>query len=143
MSRRRPRRAAFTLIEVLLVLVILVILGSLVGVQMRGAQKKAQRSAAKIQVNNFDGPLGLYVQDMGNYPSTAAGLEALRTAPGEAQGQGTKWAGPYLDKNVPVDPWNRPYQYASPGRHNPDGYDVWSLGPDGADGTADDIGNWE
>ena len=143
MSRRRPRRAAFTLIEVLLVLVILVILGSLVGVQMRGAQKKAQRNAAKIQVDNFDTPLGMYVQDMGNYPSTAAGLEALRSSPGEAQGQGSKWQGPYLDKAVPVDPWNHPYQYASPGRHNPDGYDVWSTGPDGADGTDDDIGNWQ
>ena len=141
MSRRRPRRAAFTLIEVLLVLVILVILGSLVGVQMRGAQKRAQRSAAKIQVDNFDTPLGLYAQEMGNYPSTAAGLEALRTAPGEAQGG--KWNGPYLDKAVPVDPWNHPYSYASPGRHNPDGYDVWSVGPDGVDGTDDDIGNWQ
>lgn len=142
MSRRRPRRAAFTLIEVLLVLVILVILGSLVGIQIRGAQKKALVNAAKSQVQAFDTPLQSYLLDMGQFPSTASGLEGLRSAPGEAQGQGSKWDGPYLDKGVPQDPWGRAYQYASPGRHNTDAYDVWSVGPDGADGTDDDIGNW-
>jgi general secretion pathway protein G len=54
-----------------------------------------------------------------------------------------KWNGPYREKAVPSDPWGRQYQYASPGRHNTDSYDVWSLGPDGADGTDDDIGNWQ
>ncbi|HVX10482.1 MAG TPA: type II secretion system major pseudopilin GspG [Pirellulales bacterium] len=141
MSRRR--RAGFTLIEVLLVLVILVILGSLVGIQIRGAQKKGLVNAAKSQVGMFDSPLKLYLLDVGQYPSTSAGLEGLRTAPAEAQGQGAmKWNGPYLEKAVPLDPWGRQYNYASPGRHNSETYDVWSLGPDGADGTDDDIGNW-
>lgn len=141
MSRRR-RHTGFTLIEVLLVLVILVILGSLVGIQIRGAQKKALVNAAKSQVQAFDTPLQSYLLDMGQFPSSSAGLEALRSAPAESQGQGSKWQGPYLDKGVPPDPWGRPYQYISPGRHNADSYDAWSLGPDGADGTDDDIGNW-
>jgi general secretion pathway protein G len=141
MSRRR-RRSGFTLIEVLLVLVILVILGSLVGIQIRGAQKKALVNAAKSQVQAFDTPLQSYLLDMGQFPTTSSGLEALRSAPPEAQGQGSKWQGPYLEKAVPPDPWGRPYNYAAPGRHNTDSYDAWSLGPDGADGTEDDIGNW-
>jgi general secretion pathway protein G len=141
MSRRR-RRTGFTLIEVLLVLVILVILGSLVGIQIRGAQKKGFVNAAKSQVGLFKSPLESYLLDVGQYPSTSAGLEGLRTAPAEAQGQGTlKWGGPYMDK-IPADPWGRQYNYASPGRHNSETFDVWSLGPDGADGTDDDIGNW-
>ena len=143
MSHRRRRRAGFTLIEVLLVLVILVILGSLVGIQIRSAQKKGLVNAAKAQVGMFHTPLESYLIDVGQYPSSSAGLEALRTAPAEAQGQGTmKWNGPYLEKAVPPDPWGRPYQYTAPGRHNADSFDVWSLGPDGADGTEDDIGNW-
>lgn len=143
MSRRRHSRIGFTLIEVLLVLVILVILGSLVGIQIRGAQKKALVNAAKSQAQAFDTPLQSYLLDVGDYPSSSAGLESLRSAPAEAQGQGTmKWNGPYLEKAVPVDPWGRPYNYVAPGRHNSDSYDVWSLGPDGADGTDDDIGNW-
>jgi general secretion pathway protein G len=140
---RRGRRSGFTLIEVLLVLVILVILGSLVGLQVSNAQKKGRRDAAKAQTTMFEQPLKMYELDMGQYPSTSAGLEALRSAPPEAQSQGsTKWSGPYLEKAVPLDPWGRPFQYASPGRHNSDSFDVWSLGPDGADGTEDDIGNW-
>ena len=142
MSRNRSHRRAFTLIEVLLVLVILVILGSLVGIQIRSAQKKGFVNAAKAQVGLFKSPLESYLLDVGQYPSTSAGLEALHSTPAEAQGQGTmKWNGPYMDK-VPPDPWGRAYSYAAPGRHNPDTFDVWSLGPDGADGTDDDIGNW-
>jgi len=54
----------------------------------------------------------------------------------------SKWDGPYLDRDVPKDPWGNPYQYGSPGPYNPDSFDVWSLGPDGVNGTQDDIGNW-
>lgn len=141
MSTRR-RRSGFTLIEVLLVLVILVILGSLVGIQVRSAQKKGLVNAAKSQIGLFKSPLDTYLLDVGDYPSTSAGLEALHSAPPEAQGQGTmKWGGPYMDK-IPADPWGRPYQYTAPGRHNPETFDVWSFGPDGSDGTDDDIGNW-
>jgi general secretion pathway protein G len=66
----------------------------------------------------------------------------LRAAPSDLANP-AKWDGPYLDKTVPADPWGKPYQYASPGTHNADGYDVWSNGPDGVSGTDDDIGNWD
>ena len=140
MSHRSRCREAFTLIEVLLVLVILVILGSLVGIQIRSAQKKGLVNSAKAQVGMFKTPLDMYQLDLGSYPSSSSGLEALRSAPGDVQD--SKWAGPYLEKAVPADPWGRQYQYSNPGKHNTDGYDVWSLGPDGADGTDDDVGNW-
>lgn len=140
MSHRPQRREAFTLIEVLLVLVILVILGSLVGIQIRSAQKKGLVNSAKAQIGMFKTPLDMYQLDLGSYPSASSGLEALRTAPGDVQD--SKWQGPYLEKAVPADPWGRQYQYANPGKHNTDGYDVWSLGPDGSDGTDDDVGNW-
>ncbi|MCL6505148.1 MAG: type II secretion system major pseudopilin GspG [Pirellulales bacterium] len=138
----RQQRRGFTLIEVLLVLVILVILGSLVTVSIRGASTKGKINAAKAQIGMFQQPLEMYFLDLNQYPSTSQGLEALLAPPSELKNS-AKWAGPYLDKTVPLDPWDRPYQYASPGKHNPNTYDVWSLGPDGVDGTADDIGNWQ
>jgi general secretion pathway protein G len=55
----------------------------------------------------------------------------------------TKWNGPYLDTEIPADPWGQPYQYCEPGRINSDSFDVWSMGPDRQDNTADDIGNWQ
>jgi general secretion pathway protein G len=140
MSHRR-RRSGFTLVEVLLVLVILVILGSLVAFQATNTQKKALLKAAKAQIGAFETPLDEYQLDVGQLPSTSAGLDALVNAPPEAQGT-SKWQGPYLKKAVPMDPWSRPYQYANPGRRNPNSFDIWSLGPDGADGTDDDVGNW-
>ncbi|HUY32903.1 MAG TPA: type II secretion system major pseudopilin GspG [Pirellulales bacterium] len=136
----RRRRQGFTLIEVLLVLVILVILGSLVGIQIRSAQKSALLKAAKSQVGMFDSPLQRYALDMGDFPTASVGLGALVSAPSDAKS--AQWAGPYLEKGVPADPWGNQYQYANPGRHNAGSYDVWSLGSDGADGTDDDIGNW-
>jgi general secretion pathway protein G len=68
-------------------------------------------------------------------------LSALMTPPGDLANP-AKWKGPYLEKAIPADPWGRPFQYAAPGKHNPQSFDVWSLGPDGADGTEDDVGNW-
>lgn len=147
--RRRSRhrthrvdRGGFTLIEVLLVLVILVILGSLVTVSISGASMKGKVKAAKAQVGMLQQPLEMYFLDLNQYPTTSQGLQALLAPPSDLKNN-TKWAGPYVDKTLPLDPWDRPYQYASPGKHNPNTYDVWSLGPDGVDGTADDIGNWE
>ena len=65
----------------------------------------------------------------------------VETAPGDLT-NASKWQGPYLDKESPLDPWDNPYQYSYPGTRNQDRFDIWSFGPDGADGTADDIGNW-
>jgi len=79
---------------------------------------------------------------VGDYPSTAEGLQALVTAPA---GKADRWRGPYVvgDKTkIFTDPWGTPYQYRYPGIHNKNKPDVWSKGPDGRNGTADDIGNW-
>jgi len=97
--------------------------------------------AARSQIDLFKTPLQMYQMTIGSYPTTMQGLEALRTAPGDLPNP-AKWDGPYLNAPIPLDPWNQPYQYVSPGRHNPNGYDVWSVGPDGVNGTQDDIGNW-
>mgnify|MGYP000954076572 CR=1 FL=1 len=140
-TRRSHRRKGFTLIEVLLVLVILVILVSLVVGTYSSAQRQAQVNAAKSQIGLFKTPLEMYRMNLNVYPSNDQGLEALRTPPANLANP-TKWQGPYLDQQIPLDPWDNPYYYAAPGRMNPDTYDVWSAGPDGQTGTADDIGNW-
>ena len=130
--RRRARRKGFTLMEVLLVLVILVILGSMAGIFIRGAQKKARADAARAQIGLFENAVKMFEMHVQSYPSSAQGLEALVQPTGDIPG----WSGPYLDKQVPLDPWNNPYQYELV---NLDNYRIWSFGPDGVDGTADDI----
>jgi len=84
-----------------------------------------------------------YQTDMGELPSSAEGLNALLIAPA---GKPDKWRGPYLDPTppdrMPLDPWGHDYVYRQPGTHNKDSYDLFSKGPDGIAGTADDIGNW-
>jgi general secretion pathway protein G len=140
-SVRSRRRRGFTLMEVLLVLVILVVLGSLTALAYDSIRRRANINSAKSQVGLFKTPIQMFQMAVGGYPTTSQGLEALRTAPGDLTNP-TKWDGPYLDSSIPLDPWEKPYQYVSPGVHNPDSYDVWSCGPDGINGTDDDIGNW-
>ena len=84
-------------------------------------------------------PLSLYRMDIGDFP---ASLDALYQAPADLANT-SKWAGPYLEEQLPPDPWGNQYQYQYPGSRNPGTYDVWSMGPDKADGTADDVGNWD
>jgi general secretion pathway protein G len=140
-SRARRRRAGFTLMEVLLVMVIIVMLGAFVGIAIRKAQGQANASAAKAQIQQFEQPIDMYYLNVKSFPSTSQGLNALRTAPGDLTNS-SKWDGPYIEKEIPLDPWDNPYQYSYPGTRNQDRFDIWSFGPDGADGTADDIGNW-
>jgi general secretion pathway protein G len=132
-----PRRdRGFTLIEVLLVLVILVVLASLAVVAYGPIQRRYKIDAAKTQIGLFKTALGTYANLVGDYPSTQAGLQALRTPPADLPDP-SKWDGPYLDTDVPLDPWGRPYQYAYPGVRNPNGFDVWTVAPDNQE-----IGNW-
>ena len=87
-------------------------------------------------------PLERYKMDMGSYPSTAEGLNALLVAPANAAGG---WHGPYMDDEggkVQLDPWHEPFQYRFPGTKNKMKYDLFSKGPDKTEGTEDDIGNW-
>ncbi len=132
----RRSRAAFTLMEVLLVLVILVVLGSLAVGMFTGAQRKANINAAQVQVDSIAHECERYNLDMNMYPPS---LDALMTNPGGAKA--ADWAGPYLSKDVPLDPWGNQYMYQNPGARHPDKVDVWSYGPDGQNGTQDDIYN--
>jgi general secretion pathway protein G len=98
-------------------------------------------AAAKTQIEALQQAIAAYQLSVGNLPTAAQGLEALRHPPADLPNP-SKWDGPYLQKEVPLDPWNNPYRYMAPGAHNPDSFDVWSFGPDGMHGTDDDIGTW-
>lgn len=133
---------AFTMMELLVVLAILGLLAGLAITNVSGIFGGAQQSTAQIFVKeSMKSPLFTYSLHMGGFPSTAEGLQALITAPGD---KADRWHGPYVtDSKIPLDPWGEPYQYAFPGTHNKAGYDLWSKGPDKASGTDDDIGNWD
>lgn len=137
-SRRVPPRSAFTLIEVLLVLIILVILGSLAVNVFLGTQEKANINAAKAQVGLLSEPINRYHLDLNKYPQQ---LEELWEEPTDTALAG-RWGGPYVEKLKP-DPWGNPYEYTAEGKNNTNKFDFWSNGPDGQSGTDDDIGNWE
>lgn len=140
LTRRLQR--AFTLIELLLVMVILAVLAALVVPRFAGRSEDARKKAALTQVKALFGTaLDTYEADNGTYPSTAQGLAALSAAPSNAPAA-KNWQGPYLKGEVPMDPWGKPYVYRSPGTKNKSSYDLSSAGPDGAEGTEDDIGNW-
>jgi general secretion pathway protein G len=136
----RVRQQGFTLVELLLVLTILAILAGIVLPKLSGRTEQARVTAAKADIATFATALGAFEVDNGFYPKGKSGLQALVQKPRDAQ----NWHGPYLDKsNVPMDPWNHSYVYECPGKHNPSGYDIMSMGPDGRIGGDDDIGNWE
>ena len=135
------RRRGFTLMEVLLVLAILVILAGMALPAYQSIQRGAYNRAARAQMGAFDTALDAYRMDLGDYPMTGQGLQALLVPPGDV-GDVSQGNWPYLKKEV-LDPWGRPYQYEYPGRNNPYGPDIWSMGQDGASGTPDDIGNWQ
>jgi general secretion pathway protein G len=139
-KKHRRKRAAFTLVEVLLVLLILVALVAFVGLPLMNTQRDALKKNARVQIGGLEKSLSLYMLDLNQYPSTAQGLQALVVRPADLKNP-AKWNG-YLEKDVPLDPWNNPYQYAYPGQRNPGGFDVWSMGPDGVDGSGDEVGNW-
>jgi general secretion pathway protein G len=139
-SATRNRQRAFTLIELLLVLVILGILAAIVVPKFAGRTEQARIRAAETQIDTFKTALGMFEVDNGYYPKGKNGLLDLVQQPRDAQ----SWHGPYLEKTtIPVDPWNHPYIYEYPGKHNPTSFDLSSMGPDGRVGTDDDIANWE
>ena len=137
-SLHRASRRGFTLIEMIIVLTII---GLLVGMAMFnlgdiGASAKTQRVAADLLA--FKELLASYQLDNGTLPTTDQGLKILWEKP--TNDPPPHWRA-LLDKPA-IDPWNHPYQYLNPGKHNPDKYDVWSMGPDGQSDTPDDMGNW-
>jgi len=135
--RLRPSRRGFTLVEMLLVVTIIGILAALVIPKIAGTGERARVTAALADINGgIKSALGQYEVDNGFYPKS---LQDLIQAPGNAR----NWHGPYFDPpKLPTDPWGYNYVYYFPGKHNPNSYDLLSVGPDGKEGTEDDIGNW-
>ncbi|HEY3763352.1 MAG TPA: type II secretion system major pseudopilin GspG [Verrucomicrobiae bacterium] len=133
--QRTQNRQAFTLVEIMLVVAIIGILAALVIPRIAGKSEEARETAAMADIKGgLKSAIDQYEVDNGRYPG---GLQDLLTQPQNAK----SWHGPYLDQ-VPLDPWQNPYLYQFPGKHNPTGYDLWSAGPDSKSGTDDDIGNW-
>ena len=133
---RKQLRRAFTLVEILLVVVIIGILAALVIPKIAGSSERARVTAAYTDINSgIKTALGQYEVDNGFYPKS---LQDLLVQPGNAR----NWHGPYLDK-LPMDPWGNPYIYYFPGKHVPGSYDLLSAGADGKEGTDDDIVSWK
>jgi general secretion pathway protein G len=138
-STHRRTEAGFTLLELLVVMVIIGLLAGFVGPRYFSQIGKSEVKTAHAQLDAVEQALDQYRLDIGHYPSTEQGLVALTTKPAEE----AKWAGPYLKKAVPSDPWGKPYSYKFPGEHGE--FDLWSFGKDGqAGGTAEneDVTNW-
>ena len=136
----RKSSAGFTLIELIVVVVIIGLLAGLVVPQFIKQEEKATAKAAKAQIELFGTALDTFRLDVGRYPTTQEGLAALNQRPASVD----RWDGPYLKKEVPPDPWGKPYIYKSPGDHGP--YDIISYGADGAPGGEDtnrDVTSWE
>jgi general secretion pathway protein G len=130
---RHGRGRGFTLLELLVVIVIIGLLAAYVGPKYFSQLGKSEVTVAKAQIEAFEKSLDTYRLDVGRYPTTEEGLNALLTAPATA---GAKWNGPYLKKGVPPDPWGRPYQYKAPGTRGE--YEITSLGKDGQPGGTGD-----
>jgi len=138
---RKSRDAGFTLIEMMVVMVIIGLLMALVGPRFIRQAEVAKVKAARAQIELLGTALDTFRLDVGRYPSSQEGLAALRQRPFGTD----RWDGPYLKKDVPKDPWDRPYYYRSPGEGGRP-YDLYSLGADGTpggDGDSRDITSWE
>lgn len=138
-SRHRPCRG-FTLIELLVVVVIIGLLAGIVAPRYFGQIGKSNTTAARAQIEQLGKALDSYRLDIGAYPTSDQGLQALMTKPDGVD----RWQGPYLSKQIPVDPWSHPYHYKAPGDHND--YDLYSYGSDnqaGGVGEAADVNSWD
>jgi len=139
MKKYRMNLQGFTLLELLVVMVIIGLLAGYVGPKYFAQIGKSEVKTARAQIDALGKALDQYRLDTGHYPTTEQGLAALNVVPTNE----AKWAGPYLQKTVPADPWGNAYQYKMPGEHGE--YDLWSFGKDGQHGGSEesaDIVNW-
>lgn len=138
-STEKSARKAFTLMEVLLAIAMISMLAFLVVGNLDGFMTGGQTKIAHSMVNDsFATPIMLFKLDVGRYPTTEEGLNALMVSPDAIS---NRWKGPYV-RSISLDPWGNAYQYRFPALKSKDGYDIWSNGPDGQPDTEDDIGNW-
>lgn len=131
--------SGFTLLELLVVIVIIGLLAGFVAPKYFGQLGKAEVKVTRAQIDSFEKALDQYRLDTGHYPSTQQGLDALMSKPANE----SKWAGPYLKKGIPLDPWGSPYVYKQPGEHGE--FDLLSYGKDKQPGGSDDaadVTNW-
>ncbi|MEJ2546462.1 MAG: type II secretion system major pseudopilin GspG [Gemmatimonadota bacterium] len=134
-----------TLIEIMVVIIVLGLLAGLVGPRILGRVSEARSATARTQIELIGVALDSYRLDTGRYPTTEQGLAALREAP-TREPVPRNWRGPYLQRAVPLDPWEREYLYVSPGEVNPESYDLYTLGRDGipgGEGEDTDVRGWE
>ena len=135
MKRRKKKEKGFSLIELLIVMVIMGLLAALVGPRMFGKVGKSKQNAARSQMALFETALDTYRLDVGKYPSTEQGLQALRTKPSDEE----KWDGPYLPKSVPKDPWGHPYIYRRTDNGEVEMISLGANGTEGGEGEDKDI----
>lgn len=136
-SVSRRSRSGFSLLEIVIAIALLLLISGVVITNLENVFGSGQQSTAEIFVRQtIKSPLMNYMKDVGTYPNTEQGLQALVRAPENVE----NWKGPYVD-SIPNDPWGKPYQYRFPGEKNPRGYDIWSYGPTGQD-NENNIGNW-
>jgi len=139
-SARSSSVRGFTLIELLVVVVIIGLLAGIVAPRYFGQIGKSNVNIARAQLDSLGKALDSYRLDVGSYPTTEQGLQALVVKPEGVD----RWQGPYLQKQIPPDPWSRPYHFKSPGDHGD--YDLYSYGADGQPGGTGenvDINSWE
>jgi general secretion pathway protein G len=139
-QKMRTGNRGVTLIELLVVMVILGLIAAVASQTFFKKVDSAMRTSAKNQITELEGALDLFRLDTGRHPTAEEGLQALRTRPGALE----SWDGPYLRKDLPLDPWKKPFVYRRPGQHGD--FDLLSFGADGqegGEGDAADIVSWK
>jgi general secretion pathway protein G len=139
--RKRNRQAGVTLIEMLVVVTIIALFAALVGRNLFKQTDKARVTAARAQIEMFVGALTMYKLDIGTLPTTEQGLQALWQRPADVP----RWDGPYVEKEIPLDPWGQPYVYRYPGEHGemPDVISYGADGQPGGEGINADLVSWK
>lgn len=143
-TEERKHEEGFTLVELMVVIVILGLLATIVAINVLPSGDKARITAARADIATIEGALDMYKLSNNSYPTTAQGLQALVSAPAGSDASRYQAGGYIKGRKVPLDPWDRPYNYASPGTHGD--VDIWSFGADGKEGGEGpdaDIASWQ
>jgi general secretion pathway protein G len=141
-EKTKRRNQGFTMIELMVVLIILVLLVSMIVPNIVGKSDDAKQAKAKTDIAMIEALLDQYYLNMGEYPATEEGLRVLYWEP---EHDTEKWKGPYSKKPIPKDPWDQPYLYVRPGTHSGQPYEIWSFGRDkqeGGESYDQDIVSW-